>query len=149
VYVAQAEQQANIEVQAAMPAPVKIAILRRRDVHHAGGKRRDGVGLVPCGLIHRKLSSQPHWRRYLQRSHLHSWMRCASDPRYHPRLSHNQQLARLDKPSPDWNIVWSRQLLEQAQTLWPEQAKPLAQQWQQQLTAASMPQKISMAGIRG
>jgi hypothetical protein len=46
VYVAQAEHQANIEVQAAMPAPVKNEILCRRDVHHAGGKRGDGVGLA-------------------------------------------------------------------------------------------------------
>ncbi|HDR2791181.1 TPA: hypothetical protein QCJ61_005340, partial [Enterobacter asburiae] len=40
---------------------------------------------------------------------------------------------------PDWNIVLSRQLLEQAQALWPEQAKPLAQQWLRQMNAASIP----------
>lgn len=50
-----------------------------------------------------------------------------------------QQLARLDKLPLDWNIAYSRQLLEQAQALWPEQAKPLVQQWQRQLNAASIP----------
>ncbi|MNG58270.1 ImpA domain protein [compost metagenome] len=50
-----------------------------------------------------------------------------------------QQLARLDKLPPDWNIAYSRQLVEQAQALWPEQAKPLVQQWQRQLNAAGIP----------
>ena len=50
-----------------------------------------------------------------------------------------QQLALLDKLPPDWNIAYSRQLLEQAQILWPEQAKPLVQQWQRQLNAAGIP----------
>lgn len=40
---------------------------------------------------------------------------------------------------PDWNIEYSRQLLEQVRVLWPEQAKPLIQQWQQQLNAAALP----------
>lgn len=50
-----------------------------------------------------------------------------------------QQLARLDKLPPGWSIAYSRQLLEQAQSLWPEQAKPLVRQWQRQLNAASIP----------
>ncbi|ABP61571.1 VasL domain-containing protein [Enterobacter sp. 638] len=50
-----------------------------------------------------------------------------------------QQIARLDKLPPDWNIARSRQLVDQAQVLWPEQAKLLAQQWQQQLNAAALP----------
>ncbi|OKB64568.1 hypothetical protein BHU62_21800 [Serratia marcescens] len=50
-----------------------------------------------------------------------------------------QQLARLDKLPPDWTVVYSRQLVEQAGVLWPEQAKPLVQQWQQQLDAAALP----------
>lgn len=50
-----------------------------------------------------------------------------------------QQLARLGKLPPDWNIEYSRQLLEQVRVLWPEQAKPLIQQWQQQLNAAALP----------
>ncbi|AIJ10357.1 MULTISPECIES: VasL domain-containing protein [Edwardsiella] len=50
-----------------------------------------------------------------------------------------QQLTRLDKLPPDWNIDNSRQLIEQARVLWPEQAKPLAQQWQQQINSAALP----------
>jgi len=50
-----------------------------------------------------------------------------------------QQLSRLDKLPPDWNIDFSRQLVKQAQMLVPEQAKPLAQNWQQQLNAIALP----------
>lgn len=50
-----------------------------------------------------------------------------------------QQLELLDKLSPDWNIDYGRQLTEQAQSLWPEQAGPLVQQWQQQLVAGALP----------
>lgn len=50
-----------------------------------------------------------------------------------------QQLIRLEKLPPDWNISYSRQLAEQVQSLWPELAEPLMQQWQQQLDAAALP----------
>jgi type VI secretion system protein VasL len=50
-----------------------------------------------------------------------------------------QQLTRLAQLSPDWNFDYGRQLLEQAQVLWPDQAKPLALGWQQQLSAAALP----------
>lgn len=53
----------------------------------------------------------------------------------HTRL----QLARLRRLPPDWNIRYGHQLVEQAQTLLPEQMKPLAQQWQQQLNASVLP----------
>lgn len=52
-----------------------------------------------------------------------------------------QQLTRLDRLPPDWNIRYSQQLAEQAQKLWPEQAKPLMQRWQQQLSAAALPKE--------
>ncbi|NTZ39613.1 hypothetical protein EXW94_18290, partial [Enterobacter sp. JMULE2] len=38
-----------------------------------------------------------------------------------------------------WNIAYGRKLAEQARTLWPEQAKPLVQQWEQQLSSALLP----------
>ena len=60
-----------------------------------------------------------------------------------------QQLTRLNQLSPDWHIAYSRQLLEQAQALWPEQAKSLTLQWQQQFDANILPKKIWTAGIRG
>ncbi|BFT82492.1 VasL domain-containing protein [Enterobacter pseudoroggenkampii] len=50
-----------------------------------------------------------------------------------------QQLARLEKLPPDWNISYSLQLLAQLQTLQPEEAKPLAVQWQQKFNAAALP----------
>lgn len=52
-----------------------------------------------------------------------------------------QQLTRLDKLPPDWNIAYSRQLIEQAQVLWPEQAKPLVLEWHQQLNASALPKE--------
>ncbi|WP_075182400.1 VasL domain-containing protein [Pantoea sp. 1.19] len=50
-----------------------------------------------------------------------------------------RQLIRLDALPPDWRFAYGGQLVEQAQALWPEQAKPLATLWRQQLTAAAMP----------
>lgn len=43
-----------------------------------------------------------------------------------------QQLAQLLQLKPDWALSYGTHLAQQALTLWPEQAKPLAQQWQQQ-----------------
>ncbi|MGU3485649.1 VasL domain-containing protein [Enterobacter bugandensis] len=50
-----------------------------------------------------------------------------------------QQLARLDKLSPDWNISYSLRLLEQLQTLRPEEAKALIIQWQKKFSATALP----------
>ncbi|WP_336221582.1 VasL domain-containing protein [Citrobacter amalonaticus] len=50
-----------------------------------------------------------------------------------------QQLARLGKLPPDWVLRYGSQLVQQAQSLWPEQATPLAQQWQQQLSTEALP----------
>ena len=50
-----------------------------------------------------------------------------------------QQLVRLDKLSPDWSIVYSLQLLEQLQTLRPEEAKSLIIQWQKKFNATALP----------
>jgi type VI secretion system protein VasL len=50
-----------------------------------------------------------------------------------------QQLARLAQLKPDWVVSYDGQLVQQALTLWPEQAKPLALQWQQQIAAQALP----------
>lgn len=50
-----------------------------------------------------------------------------------------QQLTRLARLSPDWNIEYGNQLVQQARSLWPEQAGMLTQQWQQQLNAVVLP----------
>lgn len=50
-----------------------------------------------------------------------------------------QQLARLAQLKPGWAVSYGDTLVKQALTLWPEQAKPLAQQWQQQVAAQALP----------
>jgi len=55
-----------------------------------------------------------------------------------------QQLARLDKLPPDWNIAQGRQLVEQAQILWPEQAKALAQQEHSVSWCCTRPDSLSL-----
>lgn len=52
-----------------------------------------------------------------------------------------RQLARLAQLKPDWAIRYGDSLVQQAQALWPEQAKPLAQQWQQQVAAQALPEE--------
>lgn len=59
-----------------------------------------------------------------------------SDPSHLYRSE--QLLARLGQLPPDWNLAYSRKLTEQVQGLWPEQAKLLAQQWQQQISASAL-----------
>ncbi|HAT1648199.1 TPA: hypothetical protein I8Y12_004136 [Raoultella planticola] len=141
--VAQPEHQVNAEVQTVMPAPVKkwksfvagmctmlvvsaVTIWGWHVLHRPDPLQTQlaaSLAPLPALLAPEKLDI------LRQRSSLSPAVITQTQ----------QQLARLDKLPPDWNIAWSRQLLEQAQTLWPEQAKSLAQQWQQQLTAASLP----------
>ena len=49
------------------------------------------------------------------------------------------QLSRLTSLPPDWVNHYANQLIQQASTLRPEQAKPLTQQWYQQLNAKALP----------
>lgn len=51
-----------------------------------------------------------------------------------------QQLTRLVQLKPDWAISYGDELLKQALMLWPEQAKPLVQQWQQQIAITTLPE---------
>lgn len=143
VYVAQPEHQTNVEVLAAIPAPVK---------------KWKSFAAGMCTML--VISTVAVWSwQYLHRPDLLQTRLAASlaplpTPlapeqldmlRQQTPLPKNfiaqtqQQLARLDELPPDWNIAWSRQLVEQAQSLWPEQTKSLAQQWLQQLNAASIP----------
>ncbi len=143
VYVAQSEPEENIDVQAAIPAPVKKT-------------KSFAAGL--CTMLVVSVATVWGWHILLRPDPLQTQLVASLAPlpaaltpaqldmlRQRSSLSPvvitqtQQQLARLDKLPPDWNIAWSRQLLEQAQTLWPEQAKSLTQQWQQQLSAASLP----------
>lgn len=143
VYVAQPEYQPNVEVLAATPAPVKKwkffaagmctmllvsaatvwgwHVLHRPDPLQA----QLAASLAPLPAI-----LTPGQRDTL-RQQAHQTEVFIAETR--------QQLTRLEQLSPDWNIARSRQLLEQAQALLPDQAKPLTQQWQQQLNASALP----------
>ncbi|HBS5676345.1 VasL domain-containing protein [Klebsiella sp. 141240] len=54
-------------------------------------------------------------------------------------LQTQQQLARLAELNPDWAIDDGERLVQQALTLWPEQAQTLSRQWRQQLAAVALP----------
>lgn len=143
VYVAQPEPQPNVEVLAAMPAPVK-----KWKSFVAGMCTMLVISMVSvwsCHFLHRPdpLQTQlaaslapfpttlaPEQLDMLRQQSLSSQTAIAQT---------QQQLTRLDKLPPDWNIDYSRQLIEQAGALWPEQAKPMALHWQQQLNAAALP----------
>ncbi|MCK7102216.1 hypothetical protein L8P39_06665 [Enterobacter cloacae] len=49
------------------------------------------------------------------------------------------RLAQLRELKPDWAWRYGDSLVQQALILWPQEAKPLAQQWQQQVNVAALP----------
>ncbi|EQA1622866.1 VasL domain-containing protein [Enterobacter asburiae] len=143
VYVAQPEPQSNVEVLPTMPVPVK--------------KWKSFVAGMCTMLV---ISAAAVWGwQYLHRPDpLQTQLAASLAPFPAPLTSEQlgilrqrtplpqdliaqtqQQLARLDKLPPDWNLAYSRKLAEQTQALWPEQAKTLVRQWQQQLNAAALP----------
>ena len=143
VYVTQPEHQANVEVLAAAPAPAK------KWHFFAAGM---------CSMLMISAATVWGWHVLHRSNPLQTQFAASLAPlptiltpeqldmlRQQSPLPQTgiaqteQQLALLDKLPPDWNIAYSRQLLEQAQILWPEQAKPLVQQWQRQLNAAGIP----------
>ena len=143
VYVAQPEQQANVEVLSTMPIPVKkwksfvagmctmlviatVAVWGWQFLHRPDPlKTQLAASLAP---LSEPLASEE--LDILRQQSLSSKTGIAQT---------QQQLARLDKLPPEWNIAYSRKLIEQAQVLWPEQAKPLVQQWQQQINVSVLP----------
>ena len=143
VYVAQPEPQPNVEVLAVMPAPIK---------------KWKSFAAGMCTML--VISAAVVWGwQYLHRTdplltHLAASLAPLPVPLTPEQLDMlrqqspsaqtviaqtQQQIARLDKLPPDWNLAYSRKLTEQAQALWPEQAKPLAQQWQQQINISVLP----------
>jgi len=60
-----------------------------------------------------------------------------------------QQLARLARLPPDWNIDYGNQVVQQALTLWPEQAGSLETQWQQRVAAAALPSEKTTGWHQG
>ncbi|UAN17742.1 VasL domain-containing protein [Enterobacter asburiae] len=143
VYVAQPEQQPNVEVLAAMPAPVKKW-------------KSFVVGM--CTMLVISIVSVWNWHFLHRPDPLQNQLAASLAPFPAPLTPEQldilrqqtplpkdliaqtqQQLARLDKLPPDWDIAYSRKLIEQVQVLWPEQAKPLVQQWQQQINVSVLP----------
>lgn len=142
VYVAQPEQQPNVEVLAAMPAPVK-----KWKSFAAGMSAMLAISIVsvwgwqflhqPDPLQTQLAASLAPLPVPLTPEQLDMLRQQTSLPNV--LIAQTQhQLARLDKLTPDWNLAYSRKLTEQAQTLWPEQARLLVQQWQQQISASSL-----------
>lgn len=142
VYVAQPEQQPNVEVLAAMPTPVK---------------KWKSFAAGMCTML--VISTVVVWSwQYLHRpDRLQTQLAASLAPLPAPLTPEQldvirqqlplpqdliaqtrQQLVRLNKLPPDWNVDHSRQLVEQAQALWPEQAKPLIEQWQQQINVSAL-----------
>ncbi|HGL4548777.1 TPA: VasL domain-containing protein [Klebsiella aerogenes] len=140
VYVTQPEPQPNVEVLAAVPTPVKkwksfaagmctmlvisiVAVWSWQFLHRPDPLRTQlaaSLAPLPVPLTPEQLDM----------------LRQQSPSAQTVIAQTQQQIARLDKLPPDWNLAYSRKLTEQAQALWPEQAKPLAQQWQQQISAS-------------
>ncbi|MDU4126498.1 VasL domain-containing protein [Pantoea sp.] len=143
VYVAQPEHQPNVDVLAAIPVPEKKCKSFAAGMFTmlvAGAAAVWGWHLLhqPDPLQTQLASSLmplPATLTPEQRQMLHQQ---ALSPQAFIAAT-QQQIERLDRLPPDWRIHYSRQLVEQAEALWPEQAKPLAQQWLRQLSAASIP----------
>ncbi|PLC60596.1 hypothetical protein B9P82_23960 [Citrobacter sp. L55] len=142
VYVAQPEPQPNVEVLSTMPVPVK-------------NWKSFVTGM--CTMLVISIVSVWSWHFLHRPDPLQTQLAASLAPFPAPLTSEQlemlrqqtplpqdliaqtqQQLARLDKLPPDWNITYARKLIEQVQSLWPEQAKPLTQQWQQQVNVTTL-----------
>jgi len=142
VYVAQPERQANMEVQTAQPAPVK---------------KWKSFAAGMCTMLVISASVAWIWQYLHRPDPLQTQLAASLAPiptplapekrvvlRQQAQLPRDliaqtqQQLARLDKLPPDWNITYARKLTEQAQSLWPEEADPLMKQWQQQINVSAL-----------
>ncbi|WP_345830755.1 VasL domain-containing protein [Erwinia sp. HDF1-3R] len=143
VYVAQPEHQPNVEVLTPVPAPIKPW-------------KSFAAGM--CTMLVLSAGAAWGWHALHRPNPLYTQFAASLTPipqlltpaqrdtlRQQSPLSQafitqtQQQLARLGQLPPDWSIDYSRQLVEQAFALWPEQAKPLVKQWQRQLNAVSIP----------
>lgn len=141
VYVAQPEPQPNVEVLSAIPTPVKpwkpftagMAFMLVISAITVWGWQSL---YQPDPLVTQFAASLAPLPAILTPAQLDTLRQQSPLPQaFITQIQ--QQLARLGTLPPGWNIDYSRQLLEQAQALWPEQTKHLVQQWQRQLNAAS------------
>ncbi|MBE3287113.1 MULTISPECIES: VasL domain-containing protein [Enterobacter] len=143
VYVAQPEPQSNVEVLSTMPVPVK---------------KWKSFAAGTCTMLVISIVSAWSWHFLHRPDPLQTQLAASLAPFPAPLTSEQlgmlrqqtslpqdliaqteHQLARLDKLPPDWDIAYSRKLIEQVQVLWPDQAKTLVQQWQQQINISVLP----------
>ncbi len=143
VYVAQPEPQSNVEVLSTMSVPVK---------------KWKSFAAGICTMLVISIVSAWGWHFLHRPDPLQTQLAASLAPFPAPLTSEQlemlrqqtslpqdliaqtqHQLARLDKLPPDWDIAYSRKLIEQVQVLWPEQAKALVQQWQQQINISVLP----------
>lgn len=143
VYVAQPELQSNVEVLSTIPVPVK---------------KWKSFAAGMCTMLVISIVSVWSWHFLHRPDPLQTQLAASLAPFPVPLTSEQlgmlrqqtplpqdliaqtqHQLARLDKLPPDWDIAYSRKLIEQVQVLWPEQAKPLVQQWRQQINVSVLP----------
>lgn len=143
VYVAQPEPQSNVEVLSTMPVPVK---------------KWKSFAAGMCTMLVISIVSAWSWHFLHRPDPLQTQLAASLAPFPAPLTSEQlgmlrqqtslpqdliaqtqHQLARLDKLPPDWDIAYSRKLIEQVQLLWPDQAKTLVQQWQQQINISVLP----------
>ncbi|MEW5562635.1 VasL domain-containing protein [Enterobacter asburiae] len=142
VYVAEPEQQPNVEVLSTTPAPVK---------------QWKSFAAGMCTMLVVSAATVWSWHFLHRPDPLQTQLAASLAPLPAPLTAEQldllrqqttlpkdliaqtqQQLARLDKLPPDWNITYARKLIEQVQSLWPEQAKPLTQHWQQQVNVSTL-----------
>ncbi|MCU6209118.1 VasL domain-containing protein [Enterobacter cloacae] len=143
VYVAQPEPQSNVEMLSTMPAPVK---------------KWKSFAAGMCTMLVISIVSAWSWHFLHRPDPLQTQLAASLAPFPAPLTSEQlgmlrqqnslpqdliaqtqHQLARLDKLPPDWDIAYSKKLIEQVQLLWPDQAKTLVQQWQQQINISVLP----------
>lgn len=143
VYVAQPEPQSNVEVLSTIPVPVK---------------KWKSFAAGMCTMLVISIITVWSWQYVDRPDPLRTQLAASLAPFPAPLTSEQlemlrqqtplpqdliaqtqHQLARLDKLPPDWDIAYSRKLIEQVQVLWPEQIEPMAQKWQQRLNAAALP----------
>lgn len=143
VYVAQPEPQSNVEVLSTMPVPVK-----KWKSFAAGMCTMLVISIVLAWSLHFLHRPDPLQTQLaaslapfpVPLTSEQLGMLRQQTPLPQDLIAQTQhQLARLDKLPPDWDIAYSRKLIEQVQVLWPEQAKALVQQWQQQINISVLP----------
>lgn len=143
VYVAQPEPQSNIDVVTAIPKPVKpwgIFVAGMCTMLVAGAAAVWGWQHVnqPDPQEQQLLATIAPLPAMLTPAQRDAARQHLTSPESFIKAT-QQQLIRLDALPPDWNIAYSRQLVEQAQALWPKQAESMALRWQQQLNASALP----------